>query len=84
MTHVCTSTELEKLAVDPTVPSEGAAENPIVLSGVGCTGSESTLSSCSRVSPISQCSHSLDAGARCSKDFCLKIISTNPVQHEIV
>ena len=65
-----TWTGTENLAVDTTVPSEGASANPIVLTGLECMGNESTLSDCSRASSVSQCSHSMDAGARCSKNLC--------------
>ena len=61
-------TDDELRSVDTTVPSDAAAaDRPIVLSGLDCNGTESGLTECSRASAISQCTHSEDAGARCSK-----------------
>lgn len=51
-----------------TVPSDGAADRPIVLSGLNCTGTEDQLEDCTRLSDTSMCTHSHDAGARCSKE----------------
>jgi hypothetical protein len=51
------------------VPSEGAADRPIVLTNVDCDGTEMQLGDC-RPTPrasIAQCSHLSDAGARCGK-----------------
>ena len=42
----------------------GAGTGPIYYSSVGCSGSETTLSACSKSSG-SSCSHSQDAGVRC-------------------
>lgn len=51
-----------------TVPSDGAADRPIVLSGLNCTGTEDQLEDCAQLSDASMCTHSDDAGARCSKE----------------
>lgn len=59
--------ESDQQAVDRTVPSSGAADKPIVLSGLACNGGESSLSECTRATTISQCTHAKDAGVRCSK-----------------
>ena len=51
------------------VPSVGSALRPIVLSDVGCNGTEAQLGDCLPFPPtsavIAQCSHMNDAGARC-------------------
>ena len=46
----------------------GQGSGPILLDGVTCTGSETTLSNCSHlgVGVTRSCSHSEDAGVRCS------------------
>ena len=46
----------------------GQGSGPILLDNVTCTGSESTLASCSHLglNIIRSCNHNEDAGARCS------------------
>lgn len=66
---------MKAMAVDRTAPSSGSAGSPIVLSGVQCTGSEGSLSQCVTDSTISLCSHTRDAGVRCSKSLGQNIIS---------
>lgn len=66
-------TDVERLAVDPTVPSEGASSNPIVLNGLGCEGTERTLSECNQTSSFTHCSHSRDVGVRCRKSYYICI-----------
>ena len=49
------------------VPSDGAMDRPIVLSGLSCTGNEANISECSSSLPSSGCTHQRDAGVRCGK-----------------
>lgn len=55
--------------VDSSVPSAGAEDRPIVLTGLQCTGNETRLSDCSKAEFTSQCDHTMDAGVFCSKFF---------------
>ena len=49
----------------------GQGTGPVFLDGVGCTGNESSLLSCSR-SGIASCSHFHDAGVVCpSCESCI-------------
>ena len=60
-------------AVHFTNAAFGRGEDPIVFSGLGCKGTESSLDKCPSSSSFS-CSHSEDAGVRCigkaSDPFC--------------
>ena len=47
------------------------ADKPIVLSGVECKGNESGLSDCTQALSITQCNHTMDAGAKCSKNIAI-------------
>lgn len=53
---------------DPTVYTNaafGQGSLPILLDDVSCSGSESTLTSCSYDSNTADCSHAEDAGVKC-------------------
>ena len=54
--------------VDFTVPMNGKIGTPIMMTGLECNGTENGLFECPHSSFISQCSHTSDAGARCSKN----------------
>ena len=56
-----------KRGIDMTVPTNGSEGLPVVLSGLDCNGTESTLSRCNHSQIISQCGQATNAGARCSK-----------------
>jgi len=52
----------------------GAGSGPIYLDDVRCTGSETGLVNCTYDSVTTDCSHTEDAGVRCSvarKSLCL-------------
>ena len=59
----------------------GAGSGPIYLDDVRCNGSESALVNCTYDSVTTDCSHTEDAGVRCSvarKSVCL--ICSKPFQ----
>ena len=53
----------------------GPGSGPILLNNVECNGTESVLVNCSySTAGLLTCSHLNDAGVRCNKQLCKKIL----------
>lgn len=64
------------MCTDPTVyynAAFGQGNLPILLDDVSCSGSESTLTSCSYDSNTADCSHADDAGVKCQHGNILSL-----------
>ena len=64
------SIRLYTLQIDPRaiiedVPNVNNSQTPIVLDGLNCEGSETSLDECGHLLFVEECSHSNDAGAFC-------------------